>query len=293
MGWFGKSKRELPERAGVPADAALSAVDVPRVDFVIPGAMKCGTTALRRALMAHPGIHMPDGEQHFFGNHRRYLSVWKGGALDAQAFEEVYAAPFRSNQPLVGGKTPNYVISTLTLERLQRFHPDAKIIFMVRCPVARAQSHWNHVLRQRDKGKRPAFLVAGSFSEQIDRDEEELVRARDPAAEVRGTNILWRGMYATQLLHLRHFFPADRIFVGALEDLKSAPEPFLRDLCELLGIPFDPAMSAAAAAGEGRAPGHTETLTDADRTRLRDLYSEPVRSLEELLGREMPGWLAD
>lgn len=291
MAWFGKSRKAAPH-ASVPADAALAAVDVPRVDFLIAGAMKCGTTTLRRALMAHPDVHMPDGEQHFFGNHRRYLSVWKGGALDAAAFEATYAAQFRTDRAIVGGKTPNYVISTLTLERIQRFHPDAKMILMLRCPIARAQSHWNHVLRQRAKGQRPDFLVAGSFADQVDRDLEELAHARDPAAEIRGANLLWRGMYATQLLHLRHFFPGDRIFVGTLEELKAAPEPFLRGLCAFLGAEYDPAMSEAAAQGEGRAPGHTERLSAEDRARLREIYADQVADLEELLGRELPGWLA-
>jgi len=292
MAWFGRSRR-TETRAAPPPDAALAAVDVPRVDFQIVGAMKCGTTTLRRALTAHPDVHMPDGEQHFFGNHRRYLSVWKEGVLDAAAFEETYGRHFRSERRVVGGKTPNYVVSTLTLERIQRFHPRAKMILMLRCPVARAQSHWNHMLRQRDKGQRPEFLVGASFAEHVDRDEEELARARDPAAEIRGTNLLWRGMYATQLLHLRHFFPADRIFVGTLEDLRTSPESLLRDLCAFLGLEYDPAMAAAAAQGEARAPGHTEQLSDADRARLRALYADQVRDLEELLGRSFPGWLAD
>ena len=292
MAWFARSRKAEP-RAAPTRDAALAAVDVPRVHFLIVGAMKCGTTTLRRALAAHPDVHVPEGEQHFFGNHRRYLSVWRGGTLDAAAFEETYAAPLRSEKPLVGGKTPNYVISTLTLERIQRFHPDTKMVLMVRCPVARAQSHWNHVLRQRDKGRRPAFLVADSFAGHVDRDLAELAHARDPAAEIRGTNLLWRGMYATQLLHLRHFFPADRIFVGALEDLRAAPEPFLHALCTFLGTDHVPAMVAAAAPGEDRAPGHTERLSDADRARLRDVYADQVRDLEELLGRKMPGWLAE
>ena len=292
MAWFGRA-RKTDARATTPPDAALASVDVPRVDFQIVGAMKCGTTTLRRALGGHPGIHMPQGEQHFFGNHRRYLSVWKGGVLDAAAFDETYASQFRSDKPLIGGKTPNYVISTLTLVRIQRFHPDTKMVLMVRCPIARAQSHWNHMLRQRDKGQRPEFLVGDSFNEHVDRDLQELEHARDPAAEIRGTNLLWRGMYATQLIHLRHFFPADRIFVGALEDLKTAPEPFLRGLCEFLGTEYVPVMAIAAAQGEDRAPGHTERLTDEDRARLRDLYAAQVADLEQMLGRTMPGWLTD
>src|SRR5687768_16275756 len=89
--------------ARLPRDAALARAAVPRVDFLVVGAMKCGTTTVRRVLARHPDVHMPDRELHFFGNHRRYLSVWRGGQLDPGAFEEAYARHFRVDRPLVGG----------------------------------------------------------------------------------------------------------------------------------------------------------------------------------------------
>ncbi len=285
---FGKSKER---HASLPPDVRLAAVDIPRVDFQIVGAMKCGTTTLRRALGAHPDIHMPPGEEHFFGNHRRYRSVWKNGVLDGAEFEKTYAAQFRSDKPVIGGKTPNYVISTLTLERIQRFHPETRIVLMVRCPIDRAQSHWNHMLRQRNKGQRPAYLVGETFEKHVERDQLDLAQAREPAAEIRGANLLWRGMYAPQLETLRHFFPPEQVFVGAVEDLRADSTAFLTRLCDFLGVDFTPAMAESASTGESRAPGHTEKLTPAQRALLRDIYTRSVADLESMLGRKMPNWL--
>ena len=287
---FGRSKKPSA-RGAPPEDRALAGVDVPRVDFLVVGAMKCGTTTLRRALVAHPDVHMPAGEQHFFGNHRRYLSVWKGGTLDSDAFEREYAAAFRSGKRVVGGKTPNYVISSITLERIQRFHPGARMVLMVRCPIARAQSHWNHMLRQRDSGNRPDFLVGHSFAERVLRDVADLDDARDPDAEMRGTNLVWRRLYASQRLRLRHLFPSEHVFVGALEELHADPEAFLRGLCAFLGLAYDARMADAARRGGDAAPDHTVRLSAAERLMLREIYAEQVRELEAMVGRRMPGWL--
>ena len=41
----------------VPAEIVFTAVFF---DFLIVGAMKCGTTTLRRVLGAHPQVHMPE-----------------------------------------------------------------------------------------------------------------------------------------------------------------------------------------------------------------------------------------
>ena len=88
---FGKSKEP---RATPPPDARLAAVDVPRVDFQIVGSMKCGTTTLRRALGAHPDIHMPKGEQHFFGNHRALVAMTSvGGEIAALSGDIVNPYP--------------------------------------------------------------------------------------------------------------------------------------------------------------------------------------------------------
>ncbi len=285
------SSEQSKSRSSQPVRQPLVGVDVPRVDFQIVGAMKCGTTTLRRALTAHPDVYLPPGEQHFFGNHRRYLSAWQDGVLDAERFEEVYAAQFRSQARVVGGKTPSYIMSMVSLERMQRFHPDTKVIVILRCPIDRAQSHWNHLVRRRARGQGPATLVGESFEAHIERDVAELDRARDPAVEMRGTNIVWRGMYAPQLHNVRRFFPEERTFVGVLEDLKSAPETFLQRLCTFLDIEYMPELVRAAADSGSRAPGHTEQLTSDARTRLREVYADSVHALEQMLGRDLRGWL--
>ena len=135
---FRRRKRGTSTGGGRPEDPATAEATIPPVDFLIVGAMKCGTTTLRRVLAAHPEIHMPERELHFFGNHRRYLSAWKGGRLDAARLDELYGQHYETDKRVLGAKTPNYMVSSLTVERIHRFHPAAKLVVMVRDPVVRA-----------------------------------------------------------------------------------------------------------------------------------------------------------
>jgi hypothetical protein len=273
----------------LPKDEAIASAKIPRVDFHIVGAMKCGTTTIRAVLGAHPDVHMPDREVHFFGNHRRYLSVWRDGRIDADALETAYGRHYHVEKPVVGGKTPNYMASSLTLERLQRFHPDAKIVVMVRDPVERARSHWDHLQRQVERGRIPPYRVGASFAEHVLRNTSELEQAYTPDVEVLDTNILWRGCFAVQIRRIGHFFPPEKVFVGVLDDLRDDREKFFRGLFGFLGLRWD-AAAVAAQEEETKVRGRTYRLTDPERRSLREFYAESVRDLESLLGRELPGW---
>jgi sulfotransferase family protein len=284
-----RRKDDTRAPVALPRDAAVADAAIPRVDFQIVGAMKCGTTTIRAVLGAHPDVYMPEREVHFFGNHRRYLSVWKGGRLDPAALEEAYGRHYRVERPVIGGKTPNYMASSLTIERLQRFHPDAKIVVMVRNPVDRARSHWDHLQRQVERGRVPAWHAAPSLAEHVMRNAAELAQAHLPDVEIADTNILWRGFYAVQIRRLRRFFPQERVFVGVLDDLRDDREKFFRGLFDFLALRWEPA-AVAADEEETRVRSRPYKLTDAERQSLREFYAPSIRDLEELLGRELPGW---
>ena len=59
---FGSRRRTepSPESGRGLADPWNGDALIPRVDFFIVGAMKCGTTTLRRVLAAHADVHLPD-----------------------------------------------------------------------------------------------------------------------------------------------------------------------------------------------------------------------------------------
>jgi hypothetical protein len=133
-------------------------------------------------------------------------------------------------------------------------------------------------------------VVGDTFSEHIDADLSELATAWRPDVEVRHTNLVYRGLYAAQIRRLHHFFPPERVFVGVFDDLRSDPASFFASLSAFLGVDFLPETLVESRETPAEGEGRRVRLTDDERARLAAHYEPSVRELEELLGRELPGW---
>ena len=107
---------------------------------IVMGAPKAGTTTLCAALQRHPGIYMyPKKETHFFNDH-----------YDSRGIDW-YADHFRDapQDALVMEGTPDYGMSDCvdrTIQRMTKHIPDVKLIYMVREPVERVESHYVQML---------------------------------------------------------------------------------------------------------------------------------------------------
>jgi len=116
------------------------------------GAMKSGTTYLRKLLNAHPDVFMcePDEPSYFVEPpHLRTLwpEMWERGLWRS---EERYLELFRpaGDAPILGEASTNYTKRTLAPgvpERIAAFNPEARFIYLMRDPVARAISHYWHM----------------------------------------------------------------------------------------------------------------------------------------------------
>ncbi|AUH33182.1 sulfotransferase family protein [Paracoccus tegillarcae] len=109
----------------------------PMVDFVVIGAMRAGTTTLHNTLSRHPQISMSrDKETDFFIAEKNLSrgADWYRGQFDPQ-------------RPLWGEASPNYTKArdfAGVPERVAQRAPDARLIYVVRDPVARAASQFEH-----------------------------------------------------------------------------------------------------------------------------------------------------
>jgi hypothetical protein len=106
-------------------------------DFLIIGAQKSGTTAAMSNIACHPHVNFNlanNGrhELHFFDADEK----WKLGP-------DWYRQHFTKPAPLLGEKTPNYFQSH-AIRRIKQILPHAKLLVLLRDPVKRAYSQWNH-----------------------------------------------------------------------------------------------------------------------------------------------------
>lgn len=106
-------------------------------NLIVIGAAKCGTTSLHEYLDKHPEIAMAQAKElRFFVENKNWGQglTWYESQFDATAAVRGEATPAYSAFPLYRGVP----------ERMARTIPGAKLIYLVRDPIARIVSHFSH-----------------------------------------------------------------------------------------------------------------------------------------------------
>lgn len=104
-------------------------------DFIVIGAMKCGTTSLHRYLDEHPQVCMSVRKEPDF-----FLKRTDRGL-------DWYKQQFEGEGTVCGEASPNYTKHPAfegVPKRIHQLLPDVRLIYLVRDPVERALSHYVH-----------------------------------------------------------------------------------------------------------------------------------------------------
>jgi hypothetical protein len=242
----------------------------PLPSFLVIGAQKAGTTALYAYLRWHPGITGPSWKEvSFFDRH-----WWRGERWYRGHF------PLRAGGRLVGEASPSYLFHPLAPERVRSLVPDVKLVALVRDPVARAYSHYQHELAL---GREPlSFEEALAAEPERTRGEVERLVA-DPRAFSRawwGQTYVARGLYAEQLERWLAVFDRERLLVVRTEDLGERPAETYGSILAFLGAAPHSLPAYPRVFEREYEPMQPET-----RAALGERFAEPNRRLEELLGR--------
>ena len=176
-------------------------------DYIIIGAMKCGTSTLAAQLGAQPGIFMTTPkEPNFFSDDAVYARGmgWYEGLFDSAA-----PGDFRGEASTHYTKLPDY---PETLPRLRAAgEATPRLIYLIRNPLDRLVSHYIHEWTQG---------VIGS----------DLARALDthPA-------LIRYGCYAEQLAPWIAAYGSENLLVLSLEQMKRTPQEVLDRVAVFLG----------------------------------------------------------
>jgi hypothetical protein len=244
-----------------------------KLDFVIAGAQRCGTTVLDQYLRRHPDIAMPwtRKELHFFDRGKYF----KSDVVDYGAYHSNFTVRLRGQ--LRGEATPSYLFWLPAFERLARYNPALKIIVLLRNPITRAYSHWNN--------ERVAGREALSFLDAL-RAEPARAQAALPLQDRTGS-YLARGFYTRQLARLWQHFPASQTLILQSAALQSDPAGTLDRIASFLGIaPFPPVDARVANAKEYEKP-----MLPHEWAHVADVFADEIRELERLLGWDCASWL--
>ncbi len=242
-----------------------------RVNFVIGGTQKGGTSALDFFLRQHPQISMPKTtkELHFFDREELFT-----GQPDYRDYHAQFHLQKRNQ--IVGEATPIYMYWDAAPARIWNYNPEMKWILVLRQPVERAFSAWNM------ESKRGTETL--SFSEAI---EQEAERCREALpCQHRIFSYLDRGFYAYQLRRLFHIFGRDQCLVLLNEDLRAHHVETLRQTFAFLGVDESFVPDPAAVFQHT----YEEPLPREILSRLTDLFYFDMKELERMLQRDLTPW---
>ena len=176
-----------------------------KVNFVIAGAQKAGTSALYSYLQEHPQIQMEDQKEvHFFDNEKYFA---QSQPSDYTVYHSAYRqAKKTDNQPqLYGDATPVYLYWSQAMHRIHAYNPEMKVIVLLRNPIERAYSHWNmEISRPRDRQRECL-----SFWDAL-HNENQRCRQTLPLKH-RVYSYLDRGLYCEQIRNLWSIFHGNKL----------------------------------------------------------------------------------
>lgn len=251
-------------------------------NFIIAGAPKSGTTALWAHLAEHPDVFLAaQKEPAFFtevvgelergviGTGPTHTGRYSKGLA---WYESLYSG--YDGQSAVGEASTVYFSAPDAPELMFSHLPSARLIFVLRDPVARAYSHY---WEEYSRGWRlPSF--------------PDMVRNHHP----RLSYYLHVSAYAGHLRRYVDVFSRDQILVLLSEEFKADPRSALMRVCRFLGIDpdFQP-ESLGRRFKEQQRPRHrpiARLLTAMQISNVRDLIPRPLRSMLVAAGRRFISW---
>ena len=196
-------------------------MSAPLPTLVVIGAMKCGTRSLYEYLRAHPDVFMSTTKElNYFGDD----AVYAHG-------QDWYTSHFASSESVGaaarGEASPRYTMpdaSPHTAARMCELVPHARLLFLVRNPIDRIESHYHHRVRKTE----PLLPI----------DEEVLA---DPV-------YVDTSAYATRLEPFLDRFPREQVLVVTSDALRKDRAATMRSVYEFVEV--DPTVHPDALAHE-------------------------------------------
>ncbi|MEO0896777.1 MAG: sulfotransferase domain-containing protein [Bacteroidota bacterium] len=182
-----------------------------KIDFIICGVMKSGTTTLANDLLLHPNIAIPEWEVRFFIDEAKF----EKGYNWYEAEVDKYASPIT----LMRGEKSQYSYRPYITHRLFDYNPALKLIFILRNPIDRAWSNYTHDLWNMDEWR--------SFERCLKEEENRPLMFQ----------YLSKGRYIEQIENYLEFFPLEQMHFILFEDFIKNWESNLRSLFNFLNVP--------------------------------------------------------
>ena len=233
-----------------------------KIDFLIIGVQKGGTTSLDSYLRNHPEVEMAKvKEVHYF---------------DKDNFEEnlnysEYHSYFNFKEGKINGEsTPIYFYWEECIKRIKEYNKNIKLICILRNRIERAFSHWNMVTRNKKEIR--------TFKECIIEEINQI--KKNTYSQDRVKSYVSRGLYFNQLKNLFHYFNKENILILDYEDYLLNQQKNLDKVCYFLNI--KPFLDLKISKNFNKIP-YLNSLNQDEVNILKEFYKEDITNTNKLI----------
>ncbi len=200
-----------------------------KLDFLIIGVQKGGTTSLYHYLSQHPQIiPASQKEVHFFDLNFSKGLEWYQSQLNQTGEQSNF---------LFGEASPYYIFHPLVPQRVYQLFPQVKLILLLRNPVARTLSHYYHEVRLGWEKLSLTDAIAQE-PERLAQEREKILTNPDYYSfNHQHYSYLSRSRYIEQIQHWRSDFPPEQFLLIKSEELDQQRDSILSQVWQFLEIP--------------------------------------------------------
>ncbi|MEI6816656.1 MAG: sulfotransferase [Bacteroidota bacterium] len=189
-----------------------------KVNLLIIGTQKAGTTSLFYYLNQHPDVYFSEvKEVNYFAKdvyfnkgvryYHSFFPKWKGQRVIASSYVHMLPNP-------------------KCAKRVQEYNGDMRFIVMLRDPIKRAISAYNYAIRNNWEDGGVSFMEAF-------RAEPERLKVANPNYDI---TYFYNGLYYQHLAHWFEYFPQRNFLIIRDSDLRRDSKGVLDSIFDFLGV---------------------------------------------------------
>lgn len=243
-----------------------------KINFLIIGTQKGGTSALDHYLRQHPEIGMATKKEvHFFDDEEQFLS----SPVNYLNFEDQF--DFSTQKKIYGEATPIYMYWNSSIKRIWEYNKNMQLIVILRNPIDRAFSHWNMEMNRQAETE--------DFMHCI-KNEPSRVKEALPLQH-RVYSYVDRGFYSKQLRPILQFFNRSQLHFIKYEEFEKNQEHTLQQLFHFLNVDSENYNFQKEVINK---TAYARVITKEESNYLLNAYIDDITEVENILGWDCSDW---
>jgi len=244
---------------------------ISKVNLMVCGAQKAGTSSLHAYLSKHPKVFMSEKKElHFFDNEEVFSSM----PVNTNNYHKNFN--FTDNYKFYGESTPIYFYWNQSPHRIFLYNPDVKIIILLRNPIERAFSHWKMEFRRKNDTL--------NFTEAI-KNENTRIKINLPFQH-KVYSYIDRGFYFEQIRRFKFYFKIENILFIKSESFFSNTQNEMNRIFDFLDLDRINFNSFK----KHNAGDELSLIQPNDKDYLRDIFYFDIKNVERDLNWDCSDW---